>query len=211
MPATCGATDSRRRFDCPSAPKTRRRNGTDRTVPDQDTLWASGYEVYDRLSKSMQKLLEQHTANYSAPCKISESKNRTKRKGLTGFSRARTSLQQDCPKLQTKALRKAARPPRQRGHRPERRPPDRPHEPGDGLEEHLRDRRIRTYPKTSSAIPSPRGDSERERLTKPRAAELDQRPDPARERDAPAVADGHRAPQPRPAVPLPVERPQRHG
>ncbi|KAF4302671.1 taurine catabolism dioxygenase [Botryosphaeria dothidea] len=32
-----------------------------------DTLWASGYEVYDRLSKSMQKLLEQHTANYSAP------------------------------------------------------------------------------------------------------------------------------------------------
>lgn len=53
--------------------------------PHQDTLWASGYEVYDRLSESMKKLLEQHTANYSAPCKISEPKNRTKRKGLTGL------------------------------------------------------------------------------------------------------------------------------
>ncbi|KAK7607895.1 hypothetical protein JOL62DRAFT_582554 [Phyllosticta paracitricarpa] len=32
-----------------------------------DTLWASGYEVYDRLSPSMQKFLEQFTANYDAP------------------------------------------------------------------------------------------------------------------------------------------------
>lgn len=42
--------------------------------PDQldvDTLWASGYEIYDRLSEPMRKFLEQHTANYTAPCKPS--------------------------------------------------------------------------------------------------------------------------------------------
>ncbi|KAK8190974.1 uncharacterized protein BKA78DRAFT_250698 [Phyllosticta capitalensis] len=32
-----------------------------------DTLWASGYEVYDRLSPAMQKFLEGFTANYDAP------------------------------------------------------------------------------------------------------------------------------------------------
>ncbi|EOA85745.1 uncharacterized protein SETTUDRAFT_112491, partial [Exserohilum turcica Et28A] len=32
-----------------------------------DTLWASGYEIYDRLSEPMRKFLEQHTANYTAP------------------------------------------------------------------------------------------------------------------------------------------------
>ncbi|KAK7540021.1 uncharacterized protein J3D65DRAFT_550800 [Phyllosticta citribraziliensis] len=32
-----------------------------------DTLWASGYEVYDRLSPPMQKFLEHFTANYDAP------------------------------------------------------------------------------------------------------------------------------------------------
>ncbi|KAF5854308.1 hypothetical protein GGP41_007085 [Bipolaris sorokiniana] len=32
-----------------------------------DTLWASGYEVYDRLSEPMRKFLEQKTANYTAP------------------------------------------------------------------------------------------------------------------------------------------------
>jgi alpha-ketoglutarate-dependent taurine dioxygenase len=34
-----------------------------------DTLWASGYEVYDRISEPMRKFLENHTANYTAPCK----------------------------------------------------------------------------------------------------------------------------------------------
>ncbi|KAG9186924.1 hypothetical protein G6011_10032 [Alternaria panax] len=32
-----------------------------------DTLWASGYEVYDRISEPMRKLLEGKTANYTAP------------------------------------------------------------------------------------------------------------------------------------------------
>ncbi|RAQ99775.1 taurine catabolism dioxygenase [Stemphylium lycopersici] len=32
-----------------------------------DTLWASGYEIYDRISEPMRKFLEQHTANYTAP------------------------------------------------------------------------------------------------------------------------------------------------
>ncbi|GME36444.1 taurine catabolism dioxygenase [Neofusicoccum parvum] len=32
-----------------------------------DTLWASGYEVYDRISKPMRELLEPLTANYTAP------------------------------------------------------------------------------------------------------------------------------------------------
>ncbi|KAH6613139.1 taurine catabolism dioxygenase [Boeremia exigua] len=32
-----------------------------------DTLWASGYEIYDRLSEPMRKFLEQHTATYTAP------------------------------------------------------------------------------------------------------------------------------------------------
>lgn len=34
-----------------------------------DTLWASGYEVYDRISEPMRKMLEGKTANYTAPCK----------------------------------------------------------------------------------------------------------------------------------------------
>jgi alpha-ketoglutarate-dependent taurine dioxygenase len=41
-----------------------------------DTLWASGYEVYDRISEPMRKMLEQHTANYTAPCKLT-SRQRT--------------------------------------------------------------------------------------------------------------------------------------
>jgi alpha-ketoglutarate-dependent taurine dioxygenase len=32
-----------------------------------DTLWASGYEVYDRLSKPYQKFLESLTATYAQP------------------------------------------------------------------------------------------------------------------------------------------------
>ncbi|KAI4641709.1 hypothetical protein J4E93_007807 [Alternaria ventricosa] len=32
-----------------------------------DTLWASGYEVYDRISEPMRKMLEGKTANYTAP------------------------------------------------------------------------------------------------------------------------------------------------
>jgi alpha-ketoglutarate-dependent taurine dioxygenase len=43
------------------------RNNADSIVP--DTLWASGYEIYDRLSEPMRKFLEQHEANYTAPCK----------------------------------------------------------------------------------------------------------------------------------------------
>jgi alpha-ketoglutarate-dependent taurine dioxygenase len=39
-----------------------------------DTLWASGYEVYDRISEPMRKLLEGKTANYTAPCKSDEAK-----------------------------------------------------------------------------------------------------------------------------------------
>jgi alpha-ketoglutarate-dependent taurine dioxygenase len=35
-----------------------------------DTLWASGYEVYDRISEPMRKMLEGKTANYTAPCKF---------------------------------------------------------------------------------------------------------------------------------------------
>lgn len=44
---------------------------TDSLVP--DTLWASGYEVYDRISEPMRKFLEQHTANYTAPCESDRS------------------------------------------------------------------------------------------------------------------------------------------
>ena len=32
-----------------------------------DTLWASGYEVYDRISKPVQKFLEKLTATYAQP------------------------------------------------------------------------------------------------------------------------------------------------
>ncbi|KAF2994624.1 hypothetical protein E8E13_003669 [Curvularia kusanoi] len=32
-----------------------------------DTLWASGYEIYDRISKPMREFLEKRTASYTAP------------------------------------------------------------------------------------------------------------------------------------------------
>ena len=44
---------------------------TDLLVP--DTLWASGYEIYDRISEPMRKFLEPLTANYTAPCKSDRS------------------------------------------------------------------------------------------------------------------------------------------
>lgn len=47
-----------------NSPKIRYCNSTDYIV---DTLWASGYELYDRLSEPYQKFFENLTATYAQP------------------------------------------------------------------------------------------------------------------------------------------------
>ncbi len=51
-----------------------------------DTLWASGYEVYDRLSPAMQKFLEGLTATHDATFFLAEAQRlgNPLRKGLRG-------------------------------------------------------------------------------------------------------------------------------